>query len=320
MTEPLLVVDNLKVYYYTLTGIVKAVDGVSFSVPGSELAAVVGESGSGKTTLGYSILGLIPPPGRRVSGRILIDNVDITSLHGEALRRARGELVSMVFQNPFTTLDPVRRVGDQVVEVMTEHGVPKDEAWRRAEEIFTKLGLPPRLLKAYPHQLSGGQRQRVAIAAAVALNPKLVVADEPTTALDVIVQEQIMELLDSLRRQGMTIMLITHDIALAATWATKVIVMYAGTLVEYGSVEEVVGEPLHPYTRGLINATPSVDRKDRPKSIPGLPPDLRRPPPGCRFHPRCPYAMDKCRKEPPTLIEASPGHYVSCHLYTEGRR
>ncbi len=315
MQAPLLSVENLKVYYYTLTGIVRAVDGVSFTVPSSELAAVVGESGSGKTTLGYSILGLIPPPGRRLGGRIIIDGVDITSLHGEELRRARGELVSMVFQNPFTTLDPVRRVGDQVVEVMTEHGVPKKEAWSRAEEIFAKLGLPPRLLRAYPHQLSGGQRQRVAIAAAVALNPKLVVADEPTTALDVIVQEQIMELLDTLRRQGMTILLITHDIALAATWATRVIVMYAGTLVEYGRVEEVIGEPLHPYTKGLINATPSVDRRDKPKSIPGLPPDLRRPPPGCRFHPRCPYATGECRKRSPPLIEASPGHYVSCLLY-----
>lgn len=314
MVDPLLRVEGLKVYYYTLRGIVRAVDGVSFSAKADEMLAIVGESGSGKSTLGLAMLKLILPPGRLVGGEVVVNGVPITRLSGEELRKARGRLVSIVFQNPFTTLDPVRRVGDQLVEVLVEHGVSKKEAWSIAEEVFEKLGLPQRLLKAYPHQLSGGQRQRVAIAMAVALNPKLVVADEPTTALDVIVQEQVMELLDTIRRDGKLVVLITHDIALAATWSTSIAVMYAGKLVELGPTRKVVEEPLHPYTRGLIDAVPTLDRKEKPKSIPGTPPDLIRPPPGCRFHPRCPYATEKCRRlEPPQTLVGN--RLVSCWIY-----
>ncbi|MET1101153.1 MAG: ABC transporter ATP-binding protein [Pyrodictiaceae archaeon] len=311
-----LAIEDLTVYYYTLRGIVHAVEDVSLRVNEGEMLALVGESGSGKSTLGYAILKLVPPPGRIVRGRVLVDGIDIVSLKGEKLRRARGELVSIVFQDPFTTLDPVRRVGEQIEEVLVEHGVPVEEARKRVGEILEAVGLPSHMARSYPHQLSGGQRQRVSIAAAVALNPRVLVADEPTTALDVIVQKQVMDVLDEIRRRhGTTMILITHDIALAAERADKIAVMYAGHIVEVATKKEIIENPLHPYTRGLIASVPDVSSEEWPKPIPGNPPDLRNPPPGCRFHPRCPEARDICKRITPRLYEPKPGHLVACHLY-----
>ncbi len=313
-------VEGLTVHYYTLRGIIRAVEDASLEASSGELVALVGESGCGKSTLGYSLLKLVPPPGRIVKGHVYVEDRDIVALSGEGLRRARGELVSMIFQDPFTTLDPVRTIGDQLVEVMTEHGVPEEEARTRVGELLESVGLPRDLARRYPHQLSGGQRQRVAIAAAIALRPRVLVADEPTTALDVIVQKQIMDLLDNIRRKtGMAIILITHDIALAAERADKIAIMYAGKIVEYGPKESVLRNPLHPYTRGLIASVPDIDSDKWPEPIPGYPPDLRRPPPGCRFAPRCPRAMPICKeKEPPRTRIGD--HIVSCWLYgKEGR-
>jgi peptide/nickel transport system ATP-binding protein len=313
---PVLEVNNLTVYYYTLRGIVHAVESASLEAGKGELVALVGESGSGKSTLGFALLNLVPPPGRIVSGEVVIDGIDITKLSGEKLRRARGELVSMIFQDPFTTLDPVRTIGDQLIEVMTEHGIPLEEAKAKAGELLESVGLPREFIKRYPHQLSGGQRQRVAIAAAIALNPRVLVADEPTTALDVVVQKQIMDLIDSIRRKtGMTVILITHDIALAAERADKMAIMYAGKIVEFGPKHDVLREPLHPYTQALLASVPDVDSDRWPEPIPGTPPDLRKPPRGCRFHPRCRKAFDRCKQLEPPLVEVKPGHFVACWLY-----
>ena len=308
-----LLVEGLTVYYYTLRGVVRAVEDAYLAAGEGELVAVVGESGSGKSTLGYAILNLVPAPGRVVRGRVVVDGVEVTGLRGEELRRVRGRLVSMVFQDPFTTLDPVRRIGDQLAEVLVEHGVEEREARERVPELLRAVGLPEHIARAYPHQLSGGQRQRVAIAAAIALRPRVLVADEPTTALDVIVQKQIMDLIDSLRRElGMTVVLITHDIALAAERATSIAIMYAGYIVEFGPKDRVIGDPIHPYTRMLLASVPDIESPEWPKPIPGTPPDLRNPPPGCRFHPRCPHATDRCRREVPPPRKTRDGRIVRC--------
>jgi len=318
MSSPTLAVEDLTVYYYTLKGVVRAVEDVSLRAYRGDLVALVGESGCGKTTLSYALLNLVPPPGRIVKGRVVIGGVDILSLRGDELRKARGSLVSMVFQDPFTTLDPVRRVGDQILEVLLEHDVPIEEARKRVAEVIESVGLSERIANAYPHQLSGGQRQRISIAAAIALNPRVLVADEPTTALDVVVQKQIMDLLDEIRKNtGMTVVLITHDIALAAERATRVAVMYAGKMVEYGPKDKVIENPLHPYTNALLKSVPDIESEEWPKPIQGTPPDLRNPPSGCRFHPRCPLAKDVCRRGAPDVVEVEPGHYTSCWLYAK---
>jgi len=318
LSEPVLQVRDLTVYYYTLKGIVHAVEEANLTAYKGELIALVGESGSGKSTLGYALLKLVPPPGRIVKGKVLINGIDVLALKGEDLRKVRGSLVSMVFQDPFTTLDPVRKVGDQILEVLVEHGINVEEGRERVKEVLEAVGLPARLANAYPHQLSGGQRQRVSIAAAVALNPKVLVADEPTTALDVIVQKQIMDLLDEIRNKtGMVIVLITHDIALAAERADRIAVMYAGNIVEYAPKDKILENPLHPYTQALLKSVPDVESREWPKPIPGIPPDLRKPPSGCRFHPRCSMRMETCNKRPPRMIMIEKDHYVSCWLYTK---
>jgi len=316
MGERVLSVEGVTVYYYTLRGIVHAVEDAWLEAGSGELVALVGESGSGKTTLGLAMLNLVPPPGRVVKGSIVVGETDILSLRGEKLRQARGSLVSMVFQDPFTTLDPVRRIGDQLVEVLTEHGIQREEARARAREVLEEVGLPPDTMERYPHQLSGGQRQRVSIAAAIALYPSVLVADEPTTALDVLVQKQIMDLLDRLRRShGMAVVLVTHDIALAAERADSIAVMYAGQIVEQGPAEALVSSPLHPYTRALLASVPDIDSSRWPEPIPGQPPDLHRPPPGCRFHPRCREARERCRREEPPMLHLPGGRVVKCWLY-----
>ncbi len=309
-----LVVEGLSVRYFTQKGEVKAVDNVSFTAGLGDYLGIVGESGSGKSTLGYALLNLVPPPGRVVSGRVMIRGRNILELKGEELRKARGSLVAMVFQDPFTTLDPVRTIGDQIKEVMTEHGVSEEEAEERIPSLLESVGLPARLAKLYPHQLSGGQRQRVSIAMAVALKPAVLVADEPTTALDVVVQRQIMDLVEDVRKMGTTAILITHDIALAAQRVEKMAVMYAGKIVEYGPKDAVLRNPAHPYTRALLNSVPGLRVSKWPEPIPGFPPNLVNPPPGCRFHPRCRQAMDVCKKEEPPMVEVGPEHYATCWL------
>lgn len=312
--EHALIVEGLSVRYFTQKGEVKAVDNVSLTAGLGDYLGIVGESGSGKSTLGYALLNLVPPPGKIVSGKVIVRGKNILELKGEELRRARGSLVAMVFQDPFTTLDPVRTVGDQIKEVMTEHGVSEEEAEERIPSLLESVGLPARLAKSYPHQLSGGQRQRVSIAMAVALRPAVLVADEPTTALDVVVQRQIMDLIESVRRMGTTVILITHDIALAAQRVERIAVMYAGKVVEYGPKDAVLRNPAHPYTRALLNSVPGLRVSKWPEPIPGFPPNLINPPPGCRFHPRCRHAMDVCRKEGPPTVEVGPEHYATCWL------
>ncbi|ACB07260.1 ABC transporter ATP-binding protein [Candidatus Korarchaeum cryptofilum] len=309
----MLKVEDLSVRYFTKKGVVYAVDNVSLEVRRGEALALVGESGSGKSTLGFAIMRMVPPPGRIVEGRIILEDRDIMGLSEEEMRKLRGSKVSMVFQDPFTTLDPLRRVNDIVAEVMIEHGVDEKEAKERAAYLLKRVGIPEKLVDAYPHQLSGGQKQRVAIAAAISMNPSLLIADEPTTALDVIVQRQIMDLLDEIRRD-MGMILITHDIALALERADRICVMYAGKVMEVADKDMMMKEAMHPYTKGLLSSLPRLLSREWPSSIPGMPPDLREPPKGCRFHPRCSKAMDICREQTPDLFSVD-GRLVSCWLY-----
>jgi peptide/nickel transport system ATP-binding protein len=319
MSAPVLDVKNLKVYYFTSRGTVKAVDGVSFNVAEREVLGIAGESGCGKSTLGYALLRLVPPPGRIVDGKIILDGVDITSLPEDEVRKIRWSKISMVFQGALNVLNPVIRVGDQIAEVLMYHkGLTKKEALDIAAQYLKLVGLAPDVLRRYPHELSGGMKQRVVIAMALILKPRLVIADEPTTALDVVVQAQIMNLLKQLKEQEkISMIFITHDLSLIAEIADKVAVMYAGKIVELGPSDAIFERPMHPYTQGLIRSIPSLRQRKALTWIPGAPPDLRNPPPGCRFHPRCPFAMDVCRREEPPMIEVEKGHYVACWLYAK---
>uniref|UniRef100_A0A7J3XWV2 ABC transporter ATP-binding protein n=1 Tax=Thermogladius calderae TaxID=1200300 RepID=A0A7J3XWV2_9CREN len=321
MSEVILDVQGLKTYFYTSKGIVKAVDNVSFKVGRGEVLGIAGESGCGKSTLGFSLIRLVPPPGRIVGGRITFMAEDILKMPEEEFRtKVRWKGISMVFQGAMNALNPVYTVGAQIAEVLTLHkGLSKKEALEEAANLLKMVGLDPRRIRSYPHELSGGMKQRVVIAMALALRPSLVIADEPTTALDVVVQAQIMNLLKRLQRElKMSIILITHDMSLIAEIADKVAIMYAGKIVEIGSSDRVFNNPLHPYTRALINSIPSL-RKELKKLefIPGVPPDLIQPPPGCRFHPRCKYAFEPCNKEEPPMVEVEPGHFVSCWLHAK---
>jgi peptide/nickel transport system ATP-binding protein len=307
-------VENLEITYMALGGRIKAVDGISFSLEQGEWMTVVGESGSGKSTLAYAIMRLVPPPGKITGGKIVFDGMNLLELDKEKLRKIRGKEIAMVFQDPMTSLDPLRRVGDQAAELFVEHeGLDMEEAKKRAEEAMKSVRLPQHVLNSYPHQLSGGQRQRVMIAMAMSLRPKLLIADEPTTALDVLVQEGIMELLNSMKEEGTSILLITHDLSLAANWSDRIMVMYAGRLAELGNTEDLVERPLHPYTKGLLDSVPDLWSDKEVKPIEGNPPDMRYPPPGCRFHPRCPMAMEICSKKEPPILSIDK-RIVSCWL------
>jgi len=314
-------VENLEITYMALGGRIKAVDGISFSLEQGEWMTVVGESGSGKSTLAYAIMRLVPPPGKITGGKIVFDGMNLLELDKEKLRKIRGKEIAMVFQDPMTSLDPLRRVGDQAAELFVEHeGLDMEEAKKRAEEAMRSVRLPQHVLNSYPHQLSGGQRQRVMIAMAMSLRPKLLIADEPTTALDVLVQEGIMELLNSMKEEGTSILLITHDLSLAANWSDRIMVMYAGRLAELGNTEDLVERPLHPYTKGLLDSVPDLWSDKEVKPIEGNPPDMRYPPPGCRFHPRCPMAMEICSKKDPPILSIDK-RVVSCWLMAkEGGR
>lgn len=318
----LLEVKNLSVYYYTLAGTVRAVENVTFGIGRKEWVTFVGESGSGKSTVAHAVLNLVPSPGKIVGGEVLFDGKDLLKLTSEEMRGIRGKEISMVFQDPMTSLDPLRKVGDQIVEAMTEHGVDEDEAWEKAKELLRRVNLPEDRLGYYPHQLSGGQRQRISIAIGMAFEPKLLIADEPTTALDVIVQDSIMDLIEDMKEEeGTSIMFVTHDISLAVERSDKMAVMYAGKLMEFGSVEQIVENPLHPYTKALLSSVPDLWSEGNITAIPGYPPDLRTPPKGCRFHPRCQVFRDNaslkglCDSAEPPFIEYERGHYVACHLY-----
>jgi len=318
---PLLVVENLRTYFTLSSGTVKAVDGVSFELHDGEALGIAGESGCGKTTTALSLLRLLPANAKVVGGSVKLFGIDLATKSENALRRYRWREISVIFQGAMNALNPVRRVGDQVAEPIIERlGVPKAEANRRARELLELVGIARDRAADYPHQLSGGMRQRAMIAMALACDPAIVIGDEPTTALDVMVQAQILELLERLREQlGLSLILITHDLSVIAETCDRVMVMYAGRVAEEGPVRTVFSGPRHPYTQMLLAAIPNLDSDKRLLgTIPGSPPDLRTPPPGCRFHPRCPLAMDVCREVVPDEVRYADGVRVACHLYPSG--
>jgi peptide/nickel transport system ATP-binding protein len=321
----LLDVADLRTYFYLRHGILKAVDGVSFHLKPHETLAIVGESGCGKSMTALSLMRLIPePPGKIVSGSVKLAGRDLIALDESAMRHVRGKDISMIFQEPMTSLNPVMTVGNQIAEALLLHeGLNYRQALARAVEILKLVRIPEaeRRLKEYPHQLSGGMRQRVMIAMALACNPKVLLADEPTTALDVTIQAQILDIiLDLQKKLGTAVILITHDLGVVAEAAQRVIVMYAGKKVEEAPVGALFAHPLHPYTHGLMASIPRLDllrgegdvRKRRLEEIPGIVPALTNLPPGCPFAPRCPYAVDLCRREFPPYEEKEPGHWAAC--------
>ncbi len=314
--ETILKVEGLKTYYFTSTGVVKAVDGVNFTMQRGESLGIAGESGCGKSTLAYSLMNLVPPPGKIVDGSIILDGMDIAKMDEDSLRNeVRWKKVAMVFQGAMNALTPVYKIGKQLAEPLVIHGnISEDEAIEKAKEILPKVGLDPNIINRYPHELSGGMKQRVMIAMALIMNPDIVIADEPTTALDVIVQAQILNLLKKLKwEMGINLILISHDLSIMAEVVDRLIIMYAGKIVEIGNSEDVFGKPNHPYTQGLLNSIPKLGTHEL-NYIPGLPPDLRNPPKGCRFADRCPYVMDICRREEPPMFEVGNGHYSYCWL------
>ncbi|NWF57573.1 MAG: ABC transporter ATP-binding protein [Syntrophaceae bacterium] len=319
----LLTIRNLHTYFYTDEGVAKAVDGVDLELKEGGTLGVVGESGCGKSVTALSIMRLIPdPPGKIARGEIFFEGTNLLSLSEAEMRKIRGRSISMIFQEPMTSLNPVFQIGDQISEVLRLHeGMSRKEAWDKSIEMLKLVGIPSpeRRVHEYPHQLSGGMRQRAMIAMALACSPKLMIADEPTTALDVTIQAQILELMNRLQRdKGMSVILITHNLGVIAETAQKVAVMYAGRIVEYAEVKPIFGNPMHPYTQGLLKSIPRLDedhtRKARLEAIPGLVPSLLDLPRGCKFSNRCKYVFDKCGEEP-QLIEAEPGHMVRCWLH-----
>lgn len=319
MARKLLSVRNLKTSFFTHVGEVKAVRGVSFDVNEGEVLGIVGESGSGKSVTSLSIMGLLQYPGRVVDGEILLNGEDILTYSKDQMRKVRGKEIAMIFQDPMTSLNPVYTIGNQVMEMILEHEkMTKREARARAIEMLKLVGIPAaeKRIDSYPHEFSGGMRQRVMIALALSCNPKLLIADEPTTALDVTIQAQILSLIKSLNKQfGMTTMLITHDLGVVATVCDKVAVMYGGLIMEYGTVDEIFYHPRHPYTMGLLGSIPHVDGGEKRRLIPidGTPPDLINPPKGCPFSTRCKYCMNVCTREQPPYF-AEDKHRTMCWM------
>ena len=318
---PLLDIDNLRTWFYTRNGVVRAVDGVSFQVEPSETLGIVGESGSGKSVANLSYLGLVPsPPGRIVSGSAMFDGVDLVKAPAPVLRSIRGKRISMIFQDPMTALNPYMTVGKQVMEPLLVHdGLNRSEAADRAAQMLESVGLqdaagPEARMRAYPHHLSGGMRQRVMIAMALVTNPQLLVADEPTTALDVTVQAQILELIKQMQqRLGTAMILITHNLGVIAGTCDRVLVMYAGRILESAPTRDLFYSPRHPYTRALMDSMPSARKPGEDLyTIPGLPPELTSEIPGCPFAPRCAHAADICRHRPALLQEVARGHATAC--------
>lgn len=319
MARKLLSVRDLKTSFFTHVGEVKAVRGISFDVNEGEVLGIVGESGSGKSVTSLSIMGLLQYPGRVVDGEILLNGEDILTYSKDQMRKVRGKEIAMIFQDPMTSLNPVYTIGNQVMEMILEHEkMSRREARARAIEMLKLVGIPAaeKRIDSYPHEFSGGMRQRVMIALALSCNPKLLIADEPTTALDVTIQAQILSLIKKLNKQfGMTTMLITHDLGVVATVCDKVAVMYGGLIMEYGTVDEIFYHPRHPYTMGLLGSIPHVDGGEKRRLIPidGTPPDLINPPKGCPFSTRCKYCMNVCTREQPPYF-AEDKHRTMCWM------
>jgi peptide/nickel transport system ATP-binding protein/oligopeptide transport system ATP-binding protein len=325
----LLEVENLRVSFVTEEGVVKAVDGVSFSADRGEVVAIVGESGSGKSVTAMTLMGLTRGPNARIEGRAALDGKDLLTASDDELHGIRGGQIAMVFQDPMSSLNPVYRIGRQIIEQIRAHegGVTKAQALDRAVELLERVGIPHAAERArsYPHEFSGGMRQRVMIAMALSLSPKLLIADEPTTALDVTIQAQILQELRELQTgTDAGIILITHDLGVVADIADRIIVMYAGRVVEQGTLDEIFYDPQHPYTWGLLGSITRVDRdrSQRLPAIPGQPPSLLRPPEGCHFRPRCPHAFARCTEVPPLegRVESAPGHLDRCWLEVAQKR
>ena len=315
---PLLDVQNLRMYYQTLGGLVKAVDNVSMSLEVGESLGLAGESGCGKSSLAYSIIQLLPPAANILGGHVYFRGRDLVQVNAKEMRDVRWKNISIVFQGAMNALNPVFEIGEQIAEsILIHENVTDEEALDRCAKLFEMVGLDPGRIHNYPHEFSGGMRQRAMIAMALACNPDLVIADEPTTALDVTIQAQILKLMQKLQKDlGLSLILITHDLSVIAETCDKTAIMYAGNIAELADVVSVFKEPIHPYATGLVGAIPSMVKAERKKltSIPGSPPDLIDPPPGCRFHPRCPYAQEICSKEVPDFKEIEGGRFVSCHF------
>ena len=320
MSEKLLEIKDEKLSFFTPAGEVKALNGVSFSMNEGEVLGIVGESGSGKSVTAYSIMGLTAYPGKLIGGTIYFNGHQIEKMSEKEMRKIRGNEVSIIFQDPMTSLNPVYTIGNQITEVIRLHtGKGKKEAYDRAKELLELVGInePTKRLKQYPHELSGGMRERVMIAIALACEPKLLIADEPTTALDVTIQAQILELMQELRQKlGMSIIMITHDLGVVASMCERIAVMYAGHIVEYGTADEIFYEPKHEYTKGLINSIPKLSAQEIERLVPieGQPVDLLNPPAGCPFAPRCANCMKICLREMPPKTELSDTHYSHCWL------
>ena len=320
MSEKLLEIKDEKLSFFTPAGEVKALNGVSFSMNEGEVLGIVGESGSGKSVTAYSVMGLTAYPGKLIGGTIYFNGHQIEKMSEKEMRKIRGNEVSIIFQDPMTSLNPVYTIGNQITEVICLHtGKSKKEAYDRAKELLELVGInePTKRLKQYPHELSGGMRQRVMIAIALACEPKLLIADEPTTALDVTIQAQILELMQELRQKlGMSIIMITHDLGVVASMCERIAVMYAGHIVEYGTADEIFYEPKHEYTKGLINSIPKLSAQEIERLVPieGQPVDLLNPPAGCPFAPRCANCMKICLREMPPKTELSDTHYSHCWL------
>jgi peptide/nickel transport system ATP-binding protein len=317
----ILEIKNLTVEYVVDDEVVHAVTGVNISIPAGKTFGLVGETGAGKTTTALAILNLVPSPaGRIVSGEILVNGQDVLGMSPKQLRAMRGDQVAMVFQDPMTSLNPIKTVGEQIAEGMKIHrGMSEKEALRQATSMLELVGIPGGRVSAYPHQFSGGMKQRVVIAIALACNPDLLIADEPTTALDVTIQAQVLKLINELKEKSRMVMLmITHDLGIVAEVCDTVGIMYAGRIVECGTLADIFDNLRHPYTRGLFDSLPDIEnRRAELKPIPGLIPDPMNLPPGCAFHPRCSYAKPECSRDLPQVRWLNDTHYVSCHLYNE---
>jgi peptide/nickel transport system ATP-binding protein len=320
----LLKVQGLNVSYKTMKGELKAVQDVDFELEQQETLGIVGESACGKSTLGLALLNLVPPPGRVTHGRILLEGEDILSLDNERLRRTRGKVVSMIFQDPMTSLNPVKKIGEHFVEAIRAHNprATKGEALEKAGKILGELGISPDRLADYPHQLSGGMKQRIMIGLSLILDPKLLIADEPTTSLDVVIEAQILDLLRQLKSSlKLSMILITHNLGVVAEVADKIAIMYGGEIYEFAETKAIFKKPLFPYTQLLLKLVPNIASESTSLEwIPGSPPDLSYPISGCKFAARCPFVLDRCRNERPSPRDIEPGHRVACHLYEGGRK
>ena len=324
-TDYVLDVQDLKTYFYTFRGVVKAVDGVSFKLKRGGILGVVGESGCGKSVTGFSLMKMVDPPGKFVGGKILFNGENILEKNEKEMEKIRGNQISMIFQDPMTSLNPVYTIGEQLLESLELHqkDLNKQERWEKAVSLLKLVGIssPEERMKEYPHQFSGGMRQRVIIAIALATNPALIIADEPTTALDVTVQSQIVwELKELVHREPSSLIMITHDIALISQIAENIIVMYCGKVIESGTMEDIIFHAKHPYTQGLLHSIPTMtDSENRLEPIKGIVPSMFDLPKGCKFAPRCEHCKGICLEKEPEKVSLDGHHTVCCHLYTEGR-